>query len=560
MTIAQGFVLLSDQDADAVDLPCVATVSKDEVWDHGGLPLGVTAASSGRLWLDRPYFTGNPAVPWLVQHADRCTTAGGWAQLGNELNLPMERWEGGREAWFALEDRVRAGAQHPDRLLAMPPSPGVAGWQDWVRHDDRPQAIHAYGSFGEMRAIVEWYLTTTTGPLFVTECNFAAGRSVDRDAWAEGELRPFLDWCAAQPRVRAVAYFAWRWRIPDSALATPLDAAGTAIERVIRTWTPPEEKTVPTTNPWREKILTVWNLPPDPAVLLAWGAQLGLAGFEIKTADGDSSWVDSQSHPQVTRAYVDALRAGGRYRVMGWSYNYCDLVTGNPSRGDGVPEAEAAAAARGVADLGLDGHTFDLEIESEGHADLVAIMLAEARRRMERVPLGAHTWAYRHGHERYAWDEIKAGVDVLRPMIYRDEWNAARSWEELGDWYAGALVCPVWGITDAGATAEAIAEDHAIAEANGCPGVAFWELSGLPGQAGVADWIAELACGEPEPEPEPPPATEVEPVRARTWALLDELQALGADWRAVGWPGAAIGVESGAEVIKRLIGAGKGER
>lgn len=271
MVLSQGFVLLSDQDTDAPATPCVASVSTDNAWDHGALALGQAAASQGRLWVDRPYFVGNPDVGWLVERLDRCTSAGGYGQCGNELNLELEGWSGGAGAWFELEDQVRAEAAHPDRVLSMPPSPGVAGWQDWVREDAWPKAIHCYGGFDEMRAIVEWYLAYTAGELHVTECNFAAGRTVDRDAWAHEELRPFLDWCATQPRVASVSYFAWRWENPDSTTPTPVDAAGTAIEDVIRDWTPPVSGGAPDPAPEADPIDAVrdqlWSLSDQAEAL-----------------------------------------------------------------------------------------------------------------------------------------------------------------------------------------------------------------------------------------------------------------------------------------------------
>lgn len=555
--LRQGFVLLSDADADAPQTPAVATVSKDDSWDHGGLAIGEGAAAQGRLWVDRPYFTGQPGVDWLVARLNRATGAGGYAQIGNEQNVGAEGWPGGVGAWFAYEDRVRAAAAHPERLLAMPPSPGVADWQAWVRPAGH-HACHAYGSFAEMRDVVAWFLANTAGEVHVTECNFAAGRTVDVDAWANAELLPFLDWCSGQPRVASVAYFAWRWD-QSASLPTSVDARGTAVETVVRDWRPPAAPIPPEepmTNPWERSILTVWNCPADPAELVRWGETLHLDGFELKTADGDSSWLDAPER-HLTPAYVAALRAGGRFRVMGWSYNYCDLVIGDPNRGNGVPEREAAAAARGVDELGLDGHTFDLEIECEGHADLTAILLAEARRLMPSTPFGAHTWAERTGHERYPWEAIGAGVDVVRPMIYRPTWTAADTWsdDELGPWLEGKVVCPVLGITDAAATTAALAEDASVALGMGAAGLAFWERSGLPGQPGVADWIAALDYDGGAPAP-----GDLARLQQRTWDALDAVQALAGEWDAAGWPSTGSGIGSAAESAKSLVRASKGER
>jgi hypothetical protein len=236
--LAQGFVVLSDADTDAPACPAVATVSTlDQSWETGAWSLGRAAFVEGAVWVDRPYFTGNPTVDWFVGVANQGTAAGAWVQVGNELNLPLEDWQGGPAAYFAFEDAVRAAASGPHALLAMPPSPGIPGWEAWVRPEG-DHAVHAYGSFDQMRAIVEWYLANTSGDLYITEANFGAGNTVDVDTWAAVELVPFLDWCAAQERVRMVAYFAWRWN-ESATLPTSLDAAGTAIATVIRDWTPP---------------------------------------------------------------------------------------------------------------------------------------------------------------------------------------------------------------------------------------------------------------------------------------------------------------------------------
>jgi hypothetical protein len=303
------------------------------------------------------------------------------------------------------------------------------------------------------------------------------------------------------------------------------------------------------TNPWRGKILLVWNLPADPATLTGWADRLGLDGFDIKVGDGASPWGASRL---VTKGYVDALRTGGR-RVTGWTYNYCDLRRNAGDRGAGVPEQEADVAAERVLALGLDGHTFDLEIESEGHADLVEIMLSRFRQLRPNVPLGVHTWADRTGHETYAWDAIKRHADVLRPMIYRPHWNAAGSWRELGDWYAGAVVCPVLGLTEG--TAPEIRADHDFALAEGCPGVGLWEYGALPGASRVEDLVRSWSFGAappsagglpPSPEPAPAELALVTGLRDRTWDLASE-------WGAQGYPV----VEQG---IKAVVMLHKGER
>jgi hypothetical protein len=330
--------------------------------------------------------------------------------------------------------------------------------------------------------------------------------------------------------------------------------------------------------PFSGKLITVWNLPDDPAELAAWVVDLGCAGVEIKTADGGSSWVGAPGR-NVTPDYVARLRQLGVGLVLGWSYNYCDLRTGPDAltrtpaarfgrslaalrdarswdRGDGVPEEEAAAAAEGVRVLGLDGHTFDLEIECEGHGDLVAVMLAEARELMPGVAFAAHTWAQRSGHERYPWDEIAAGVGCVRPMQYRPVWDATVMWSEgeLGPWLAGQVVAPVLGITESADTPSNLDADADVHARHGAVGFSLWEAATLPGLPGVAEWYADLETGEA-----PAPGVDLGALQQRTWDLLDELQALAAEWESIGYASTSVGISSSAESAKSHVRATKGE-
>jgi len=236
--LKQGLVVLSQNDADAPDLPAVGTVSKDDAWDDGGRAIGAEAAGRGACWVDRPYFTGTPEAAWLLDKIDAALAGGAAAvQVGNELNLPLEGWTGGKPAYDALYAELRA-ARPGAVLLYQPPSPGVQDWEDWVDLFQPAYAVHCYGSCAQMVAVVDWYLAATTGVLHVTECNPGAGQSFDLDAWARTELVAFLDWCATQPRVASVLYFAWRWDASGS-LPSSVDAAGSAVPGVLAEWRPP---------------------------------------------------------------------------------------------------------------------------------------------------------------------------------------------------------------------------------------------------------------------------------------------------------------------------------
>jgi len=251
--VAQGLVILSQQDTDAPDLPAVCSVSKDDPGDDGGYAIAVAAAGRGRVAVDRPYFTGNPTVSWLVEKCNRVIAAGGLAQVGNEQNLALEDWQGGPDGWRAFQEQVRQATSDPTRCLAMPPSPGVAGWEAWTA-DAGPHAVHAYGSALQMQDIVRWYLANKTGDVYLTECNFGAGNLVDIDQWATIELAPFLDWASTQERVKVALYFSWTWD-QAATLPTSTDAKGTMVADVLQNWTPPPDPAPPEAPP---------GVPPDP--------------------------------------------------------------------------------------------------------------------------------------------------------------------------------------------------------------------------------------------------------------------------------------------------------
>lgn len=293
-----GLVLLSGSDTDApTDLPAVGTVSKDAPGDDGGFALGAAAAARGATWCDRFFWTGNPDPLWLAGRCDDALEAGAaWAQCGNELNLELEGFQGGPEAYFALEDAVRSHVVDPSRLLAMPPSPGVPGWEAWVR-DIGDHACHAYGSCDGMRQIVEWFLANTTGAVVVTECNFGAGNTVDVDAWAHNELDPFLAWCASEPRVKACLWFAWRWDASPT-LPSSVDAcACPALLEVLRKYAVPPDPPDPP-DPEEPMPDIVLSVPTKTAMASPSNYQAGprasTVGVVLHTTRGNASSLASE--------------------------------------------------------------------------------------------------------------------------------------------------------------------------------------------------------------------------------------------------------------------------
>jgi hypothetical protein len=302
-------------------------------------------------------------------------------------------------------------------------------------------------------------------------------------------------------------------------------------------------------NPWRGKILCVHECPADPGVLIRTGQILGLRGFELKVADGDSSWVDSPRR-FVSRWYADRLREAG-FAVLSWSYNYCDGRVNAGDRGDGLPVLEAKAAVLAAQAIGSEAHTFDLEAECEGHPVNVAVMLDVARYGGPSgagrvppigIPIAAHVWGALEGHESYPYDAICQRVDILRPMIYRPVWDAEEFWASWSRFVPGfavtwhRFVCPVWGITEG--TAEGIAVDQAVADAHECPGEGYWEedaalvvaTSAQAHRVAVRNLIVERRFpGEVVPGPDPNVAATLD----RCWGATLDLAAAGNEAAAV---------------------------
>jgi hypothetical protein len=402
-------------------------------------------------------------------------------------------------------------------------------------HADKP-VDDEWEGLGRLRKKVPFALGK---PILVKETgNFAVDRPTAPDQYAAAAR--YLE---AQPEVVGLAFFIFSdptgahqandmSRNPQikERLKTEI-TAGTVARPALWLPTTPVPEPVPepveptpangSALPWETKMLTVWNLPRTPQDLVSWCQRLDFKAVEIKVGDGDSSWVGRRN---VTRAYVDALKKAG-IAVSGWTYNYCDGLVDAGDRGNGLPPGEAKVAADAVRDLGLAGHTFDLEIEAEGHSDAVRAMFEEFKRLSPGTKIGVHTWAYRTGHTRYPWAVIGEHADCVRPMIYQDEWKATRavSDTEIGPWlrdllHRGKKLCVVWGITDSGATVDVLRSDQQLAEAFGSTGIGVWEYSGLPGQPGVAEWLRAVKTG---PVAAPPDVDPVGPQRA----ALDQLWA-----------------------------------
>lgn len=337
---------------------------------------GVAAGMRSPERLARPYFKGRPAARPVADMASFWHGRGCRVQIGNEPNLPQEGFGGGPAdyaAWFLeVANLCPAGT----RLYYA----GISPSGDWRAYYTHPLArsaiarssglcVHAYGTVDQMREVVAWLAQTFAGaPLWLGEINFGAGQEVDRDRWAAAHLRPFLDWCSSKPQIEAACYFAYRWPSPDMPLPTPVDGAGTGIERVLRACTAPEP-TPPSPDPApvdgqkgqfvKRAYLHQFDQlgersVPEIAATLRLG---GVTEIACKThqeltwlgnaTDGDTSPLAFRSLGDVRARYEDFRREG--IRMVPWCVPMGTKVAEEAQRAD-----EVARECEAVIELDLE--------------------------------------------------------------------------------------------------------------------------------------------------------------------------------------------------------------
>jgi len=544
--LAPALVLLSDRDTDAPDLPGVCTVSKDDVGDHGAYALGCLAALRGALWVDRPYYTGNPSVEWMVAKAERVIAAGGYCQVGNEPNHPDERWEGGPRAYADFFGQVAARVSAPERLLHAPLSPGFDGWRAWIDqgYTARLYAVHAYGSAEQMQEVVQWYLDRVAGDLFVSECNPGAGNVFDLNAWAGGPFKSFLDWCAPTPRLRLVAYFAHSWdqspRLPSS-----IDARGTAVVDVLRTWRPPaaaspspqpsstgqgsgagSPPTAPQPTPGSEEAsvedpnigrgLWVWYVAANggAAGIVDKARQARARWIAVKGGDGPSRW--DQLTPELV---AEIKRLAPDLAVWAWTYGYGGR---RPSTAHGDAQWSIDDEVRVADDVarvpGLAGYVVDVEAEWRDQDDPagVADRFGDALRAscdelgilFAYAPLPVIDY-----HQALPWVQFNRVCDLAMPQLYAGNmkltsapsWTLERLLEQWTRWRAtweaaGLRVPPLAPIGDAYelATGEDVALFERTAVEQEWAGWSYWSADHCRPEHLAAMAAADRLTDQPE--------------------------------------------------------------
>lgn len=416
-------------------------------------------------------------------------------QVGNEPNLPAEgAW--GASLYGATLRQI--ASEYQDHALASAPLSLNGDWQGYMRElvacaggtlPTKYCAVNAYaenvdhaGFFGQFGAPV---ILTETGNLAHTG---KAAASWYVEAVGGLELHAALRFIA-----EGKSHGAWDERY----VMTDAEAAGIGAHSPFgsrETPTPSVPLPADPSSPWARKLLYVWELPQTSDGIDQLAADCDRLGCSplVKIADGDSSWVGGRVDPMLVKRLADSLP--GQLAPRFWTYNYCDLASGE-DRGGGRPELEADAALAALDALDADPRALiiDLEIESEGHADMVAILCD----RLERagVKLAAAVWSQPSLHPGYAWDVLARYCSTWLPMLY-DEDGALADFPS----YPGVALVPTWGTGNAagepwkpGATTILGME---LADAFGCRGEAYWRWGALPpvggskrGQINASDLI-----------------------------------------------------------------------
>lgn len=130
----------------------------------------------------------------------------------------------------------------PDAEIYVPaPSPGTPDFEQWLARgvqaafsaDFAGVDCHAYGWQTEIAAVLKTYREHWPGKLLVTEYNFGAGRLISDLSIYAAEMPSILA-LFRDANVDAVCWFIYRWVNPDTHLQTPVDVAGTPIERALK--------------------------------------------------------------------------------------------------------------------------------------------------------------------------------------------------------------------------------------------------------------------------------------------------------------------------------------
>lgn len=235
----------------------------------------------------------------------------------------------------------------------------------------------------------------------------------------------------------------------------------------------------------RGKYLWIWELDQtlggDIAAIATLGRQLGLAGFIIKSHDGETVW-------QQFEVACKPLQAAG-FEVFAWGYVYGT-----------DPEQEALAALPGI-EAGATAYIIDAETSFEGQPEAATLLGATLRAHSPELPIGYAPFAFPADHPTFPYAEFSAFCDVCMPQLYWAEFAMppdvalAQSQAQLA---AYALPLAPIGQAYGTATAQQITQFAAAVKASHESVVSFWDVQSANSQQLQA--IASIS-GFPAPVP-----------------------------------------------------------
>lgn len=223
----------------------------------------------------------------------------------------------------------------------------------------------------------------------------------------------------------------------------------------------------------------------------------GFSHVLIKISDGTSPF-NVYNGVDLARLFVDACHARG-VQVIGWQYVY-----------HYQPKAEAAMAARRVAETGVDGFVIDAEAQAKTNAAAALEYTRDLRSLLSGVEIGLSSYRWPSLHRELAWRAYLDRVDYVMPQVY---WVGAsnpgaqlqRSLDEYRKLAPGKPFIPTGAAYhENGWTAapEDIREFYDAVQALGLPGCNFWEWCNAL-RYGLWETVASLGGSVPEPKPEP---------------------------------------------------------
>jgi hypothetical protein len=233
-----------------------------------------------------------------------------------------------------------------------------------------------------------------------------------------------------------------------------------------RTPTSPQQTPPPSGTAFDGGGMWIWYVSKssggDPNAIVQQAKAHGISTVFVKSGDGTNYWT------QFTPSLVSTLKAAG-LRVCSWQYVYGKS-----------PSAEAAVAARSVAEAGADCFVIDAESEYEGRYSQAQTYLADLRTAVGAdYPIGLAAFPYVDYHPSFPysvflgpngaqfnvpqayWKEIGGGVDAVVDHTYRFNRPYGRTIAPLGQTYDSA-------------PPNEIVRFRQIVAAEGATGVSWW--------------------------------------------------------------------------------------